>query len=414
MCAARGGGIMPDETYEGLFHVPRCAPGDCFAFDLEHVSARGFGRGGDCPPTVQMAFEFTQIETLFQDARAIGITRRRVRRVCTRQAAVAATPAETHASADAEATFGVLYRKILDAAEEDGVAEARELLADWLAALAAKRARECGAQMAGGGGVDGNTKASFALDASFANEPALRRLARLTHAALARSAAVAVPGFVASCLAEPHPHRALAADARVAAFWTHRRLGPGALARATYPEITAWRADGAFLTSRDDDAAAYASDAASPREGRLNAAEEEAKSKNEPASFPRRSSVVVGASRDALIRSGGSLFVADAHDTIVVFQAPTQPGSPAALAAFPPARGAPARARVERLQTRRAPAPVVSYVRGGAESPAPFDAALVEEMDVALMPGGQTAFGGLRAFERATEARARAMLEGDS
>ena len=342
VCAARGGGIMPDETYEGLFHVPRCAPGDCFAFDLEHVSARGFGRGGDCPPTVQMAFEFTQIETLFEDARAIGITRRRVRRVCTRQAAVAATPAETHASADAEATFGVLYRKILDAAEEDGVAEARELLADWLAAP--QRARECGAQMAGGGGVDGNTKASFALDASFANEPALRRLARLTHAALARSAAVAVPGFVASCLAEPHPHRALAADARVAAFWTHRRLGPGALARATYPEITAWRADGAFLTSRDDDAAAYASDAASPREGRLNAAEEEAMSKNEPASFPRRSSVrptIVGASRDALIRSGGSLFVADAHDTIVVFQAPTQPGSPAALAAFPPARARP-------------------------------------------------------------------------
>ena len=417
VCAARGGGIMPDETYEGLFHVPRCAPRRARGRTRSSRRARGFGRGGDCPPTVQMAFEFTQIETLFEDARAIGITRRRVRRVCTRQAAVAATPAETHASADAEATFGVLYRKILDAAEEDGVAEARELLADWLAALAAKRARECGAQMAGGGGVDGNTKASFALDASFANEPALRRLARLTHAALARSAAVAVPGFVASCLAEPHPHRALAADARVAAFWTHRRLGPGALARATYPEITAWRADGAFLTSRDDDTAAYASDAASPREGRLNAAEEEAMSKNEPASFPRRSSVrptIVGASRDALIRSGGSLFVADAHDTIVVFQAPTQPGSPAALAAFPPARGAPARARVERLQTRRAPAPVVSYVRGGAESPAPFDAALVEEMDVALMPGGQTAFGGLRAFERATEARARAMLEGES
>ena len=53
-------------------------------------------------------------------------------------------------------------------------------------------------------------------------------------------------------------------------------------------------------------------------------------------------------------------------------------------------------------------------MRGGAESPAPFDAARVEEMDVALMPGGQTAFGGLRAFERATAARARAMLEGDS
>ena len=427
VCAARGGGIMPDETYEGLFHVPRCAPGDCFAFDLEHVSARGFGRGGDCPPTVQMAFEFTQIETLFEDARAIGITRRRVRRVCTRQAAVAATPAETHASADADATFGVLYRKILDAAEEDGVAEARELLADWLAALAAKRARECGdARMAGGGGVDGNTKASFALDASFANEPALRRLARLTHAALARSAAIAVPGFAASCLAEPRPRRALAADARVAAFWTHRRLGPEALARATYPEITAWRADGAFLIDAlcSDDTAEEATPSSEGRLKEFSAEEEANKSKDEnehDGSFPRRTlpekSVVVsvGASRDALIRSGGSLFVADAHDTIVVFQSPTHPGSPAALASFPPPRGSPARARVERLQkTRRAPTPLVSYVRGGAESPVSFDAALVEEMDVALMPGGQTAFGGLRAFERATEARARAMLrEGD-
>ena len=47
------------------------------------------------------------------------------------------------------------------------------------------------------------------------------------------------------------------------------------------------------------------------------------------------------------------------------------------------------------------------------ENPAPFDRMLVEEMDVALAPGGQTVFGGREGFERATEARARAMLEGE-
>ena len=389
--AARGGGIVPDETYEGLFHVPRCAPFDGFTFDLEHASKRGFGLGGDCPPTAQMAFEFTQIETLFREPQhphasdsedvkaepiAIGITRRRVRRVCTRQAAVAATPAQVYSSADAEASFGVLYRKILDAAEEDGIAEARELLADWLAALTAKHARECGDTR----GLDG----SVDVDASFANEPALRALAGLTHAALARSAALAVPGFTASCFTRPREGPHSADDARVAAFWTHRRLGPSALARTTYPEITAWRAGGAFSKASDDD--------------------------DDATTSPRV--VPIDASRDALVRSGGSLFVADAHDAMVVFQAPAQPGSPAALAAFPPPRASPARAFVD-ARRRRAPAPSVAHVRGGAENPVPFDRMLVEEMDVSLAPGGQTVFGGREGFERATEARARAMLEGE-
>lgn len=406
--AARGGGIVPDETYEGLFHVPRCAPLDGFAFDLEHATKRGFGRGGDCPPTAQMAFEFTQIETLFRDvenadgdgsARAVGITRRRVRRVCTRQAAVAATPAQMYATADAEVSFGVLYRKILDAAEEDGVAEARELLADWLAALTAKRARERG---------DARTRGErngFDVDASFANEPALRALAKLTHAALARSAPLAVPGFAAACLAAGPRGGARGADAhaRVAAFWAHRRLGPSALARATYPEITAWRADGAFLNASDGDGDAT----------RANGARSRIASRDRDREPTMDVATTTDASRAALVRSGGSLFVADAQDTMVVFLAPAQPGSPAALAAFPPPRASPARAFVERARRLRAPAPSVVHVRGGAESPASFDRVLVEEMDVALAPWGQTVFGGREGFERATEARARAMLEGE-
>ena len=337
-CAA-GGGIMPDETYEGLFHVPRCAPGDCFAFGPS-TSRRAGSAEGRLPAHRADGVRVPQIESCSK-TREPSASRGGVRRVCTRQAAVAATPAETHASADAEATFGVLYRKILDAAEEDGVAGARASRGLARRAAAAPRMRR----------ADGRRrrrrreyKSLVRAGCLVREQPALRR-AGLTHAALARSAALAVPGFTASCFTRPREGPHSADDARVAAFWTHRRLGPGALARATYPEITAWRADGAFLTSRDDDAAAYASDAVSPREGRLNAADEEAKSKNEPASF---SATIVRRRRRVSRRADpiGQVSVRRGRaDTIVVFQAPTQPGSPAALAAFPPARGAPARAR---------------------------------------------------------------------
>jgi len=59
-----GCGLIADETYEGLYHVPRCASSDCFAFDFEHRTRRGFGKRNDCPPAAQMAFEFTETESL--------------------------------------------------------------------------------------------------------------------------------------------------------------------------------------------------------------------------------------------------------------------------------------------------------------------------------------------------------------
>jgi hypothetical protein len=53
------GGLIPDDVFEGLLHVMRCGPGDCFAFDFEFSNAGGFGDKGDCPPTIQLAFEYT-------------------------------------------------------------------------------------------------------------------------------------------------------------------------------------------------------------------------------------------------------------------------------------------------------------------------------------------------------------------
>ena len=37
---------------------------DCFAFDLEHRSGAGFGDRGDCPPTIQLAFEYVSLEKM--------------------------------------------------------------------------------------------------------------------------------------------------------------------------------------------------------------------------------------------------------------------------------------------------------------------------------------------------------------
>jgi len=55
------GGLIPDDKYEGLLHVMRCGPSDCFAFDFDFCNSAGFGDRGDCPPTMQLAFEYTML-----------------------------------------------------------------------------------------------------------------------------------------------------------------------------------------------------------------------------------------------------------------------------------------------------------------------------------------------------------------
>ena len=107
---------------------------DCFAFDLEHRSGAGFGDRGDCPPTIQLAFEYVSLEKMCdppgeedeegtegpetatepgthrldrdRDRHPQGPSRwlvRRIRRVCTRQARVASSPRDLYANAAEDA-----------------------------------------------------------------------------------------------------------------------------------------------------------------------------------------------------------------------------------------------------------------------------------------------------------------------
>ena len=229
-----GGRIMPDETYEGLFHVPRCAPGDCFAFDLEHVSARGFGRGGDCPPTVQMASEFTRPDAIPRRAESHRHHRRRrsAARCGVHAAGRGGGDARRDVFADAEATFGVLYRKILDAAEEDGVKEARAGLARRWPRAKARQGRQ---QDIGARGEARNSKSLvFALDALFANEPALRRLAWLDARRVGAIRCGRRPWFVGVASPSLTLTEAFVADAAAAALDAPRGLAGALRARRNF------------------------------------------------------------------------------------------------------------------------------------------------------------------------------------
>ena len=361
---ALGNALIPDDTYEGLYHVLRCAEEDCFAFDLEHATRTGFGDRGDCPPTLQLAFEYTVVEPLSSDddddedlddedkdntlagrgfePRPGRYLRRRVRRVCTHQARVASSPRDAYAAADADVVALAVSRKIADVARDDTLAEARLLLSDWLVILVSRFNHETGLAR-----FDPDDVA--VVDASFGTCAALASIPRLTHAALS-SAPLRVSGV------DP--------DARVAARHRHARLNPAALRRATYPTVRAY-------------ADVYAE------------------------TFEE-----IRASRRAMTASGGTVFVADGGDRVAVMYAPAQPGTAAAAAPFPPPRDSPVRAAVDAVREERTVTPRVTFVRGGADDPRAFDEMLAEERDVEGVDGG----GGLAGFVAEVERRARTFM----
>ena len=207
-----GAGLVADDAFEGLHRAARVAREDCFAFDLEHRSGAGFGDRGDCPPTIQLAFEYVSLEKMFdppgeedeegtegpetatepgthrldrdRDRHPQGPSRwlvRRIRRVCTRQARVASSPRDLYASADAEALFAALWRKIAVAADEVGLAEARALLSDWLVILVARFNHETGSARF-------DPACDAVVDGGFGGFDALADATRLVHAALVGNA----------------------------------------------------------------------------------------------------------------------------------------------------------------------------------------------------------------------------------
>lgn len=330
--AAAYGAAVPDDVYPGLYHVVRCGPGDCFAFDFRHKSAAGFGRRGDCPPTAQLAFEYTALTPLPPDpaTQAARYLRQRRRRVCTAQARVASSPKDVFATVDAECVVSLLAHKILATAEEKGLAEARLLLSDWLVILTSRFNHETGVARF-------DPKDAAAVDGAFTSCVPLQQMPRMVFALLR------------STMLRP---RGVQPDERTRARALARRLDPPSLSRLLYPRLSSYA---------DVDTQA----------------------------FPRHS-----LTRTAVTTSNGAVFLVDAFDVVVVFYAPAQPGSERASLPYPPPQGSAVRAAVNALREEREVTPRVVYIRGGAEDPSAFHDLLIEELDVDGLEGGASGFVG--------------------
>ena len=86
---------------------------------------------GTQAPAMQMAFAYNYLPP----ADAPDRTMERRLRIYTTRVRVGSTPAHLHASADSAAIFSLLTHKLLRAALDDGIREARLNLQDWLTIL---------------------------------------------------------------------------------------------------------------------------------------------------------------------------------------------------------------------------------------------------------------------------------------
>jgi hypothetical protein len=68
------GQIYPDRLLESLYHIANCGPSHAFAFDFEFASS-GFKRDLDCPPMLQLAFQYTRLTPTKGDISLLKMTK---------------------------------------------------------------------------------------------------------------------------------------------------------------------------------------------------------------------------------------------------------------------------------------------------------------------------------------------------
>jgi hypothetical protein len=238
-------------------------PHDCLAFDFDFASSEGFSAptAVEQPPAVQLAFEYTVIvpvravgtsgcdyqlccvltsllsrlqqqgapgssaaaEPSTGDAAAVvSFVRERRRRIVTLPAKIARTRRQVFETCDPEVTAVLLTHKALRAAATDGLAEARLMLTDWLAALVAR------ASEAFPSGAGATPDASLTACATLTPLP--RTVFGLLCSPLLRALRV-------------HP------DERAHAAHLAAALPPQSLACLLYPRMMSWRG----AETRDDD-----------------------------------------------------------------------------------------------------------------------------------------------------------------
>eukprot|EP00899_Mesostigma_viride_P006955 jgi/Mesvir1/16260/Mv08506-RA.2 len=156
------GHFFPDPEYENVHHIISCDPFDTYAFDFEFANAGGFGSNEECPPVVQVAFQYTILLPVHDEGEphsepngepavdadgriaSSGTHKRsgpvrfelhRRLRVHTAQREVAKLPKQVYDSVKVEVIICLLVHKIISACVEEGVEEGRLLLQDWLVIL---------------------------------------------------------------------------------------------------------------------------------------------------------------------------------------------------------------------------------------------------------------------------------------
>jgi len=137
---------------------------------------------GTQAPAMQMAFAYNYLPP----ADAPDRTMERRLRIYTTRVRVGSTPAHLHASADSAAIFSLLTHKLLRAALDDGIREARLNLQDWLTILYSRYKEHSAVKPAGGQAAARSPPPAPAPpsvnDLEFAQHPNLAILPKLAFA----------------------------------------------------------------------------------------------------------------------------------------------------------------------------------------------------------------------------------------
>ena len=338
------------------------------AFDLEYAPGRRGRLPTSTPLVAQAAFQYWCLEAAPDPASPAPFRARRRLRIVTNVSPFTSTPdpAAVHGACAPAPILALLAHKAARAAAAEGGASARGLLRDWLVLLTSARAH-----------VDGPADPETAADARLrcgGGEDGLRALPRL------------VWGLLQSPLLGTGPDAAALAGAALS--W----LPPLDLARALYPELTAW--EGVETVVR---APAVEEEEGGDGVGLLGGGAQAADDDQPPLLLPLTA---------AALACGPPLFLLDAHDALVVANVGAEGGT------FPPPRGSGLREAVEAARAgRTGRAPALSFVSGGADAAAPALAPylvddMAEEEGAPPAPGG----GGLAAFLAGVTEDARCLL----
>lgn len=207
------GHLSADPKYDNLYHIQGCDEYKCFAFDC--VSKTG-SLHRKTPSTIQMAFAYTYIPSVYDEDRTA--IRRRLR-LQTVQMPVVKTGLELFVSAVPDSTICLLVHKLIHESLKKGLEEGRLLLKDWLLILLSNL---CSHHQKG----DATPNAMFKkMDAAFRSVPSLKIIISSVYSLLKQTA-----------ILNPNANT----DDIVYAQCLYSGLEPRFLRRVLYPDLSSW------------------------------------------------------------------------------------------------------------------------------------------------------------------------------